>query len=805
MNDVKLAIRSLLKARGFAAAALLTLGLGIGANAVVFSLVNALLFRPLPFGEATDRIVSLHSTHPTQFPEGWDDAGVSYADMGDVRRDAASFEDVALHFEKDFTLYGEEAVRVLGGVVTPNLFGLLDVRPALGRDFRTDEGARLGFERVVILSEPLWRTRFGADPSLVGQSILVNERELVVIGIMPEGFRYPERSDLWVPHDPGEGSDRSSRYLLGVAKLVRGTTLAEARLELESIAERLASLYPDTNRGWGIHVLPYRELIVEPPVRLLAGSLLGAVGLVLLIGCANLASLLLARGAERQRELSLRTALGAGRAALVRQLLAESLLLGLLGGALGALVALWGVDALVASFPEELPYWVHLGIDARVVAFIAGLSILASLLFGLVPAFRVTKVDLLSALGSGRDARAGRSEAGAQGLLVVTQIAASLALLVGAGLMRESFLALTRADTGFDDRPLLTLRVYLSGDGYDPVSAKVAFFQEAVRRIESLSGVRRATATLSIPADDGGSSSRIVTREDPLVDGSEIGVQVVGVTEHFFETLAVPLLEGRAFEATDLEETAAPVAVVSRRLAERLWPRDSASGRELGLVRGTDVQWLRITGVAPEVQYEEFGEETAQSELIVYVPYSLLPSRSMAFLVRAEDDPAQIAGPVRETLRTFAPGVPFYSFRTMEEVRYLTTWEQRLFSRIFGAFAVAAVFLACLGTYGLVAYRVSRRTREIGVRIALGATGSDVLRSLVREGALLAVVGLAGGSIAALGVSRVLAGLLYKIAAVNPVLYGAASLVLAASVLLASYFPARRAVRIDPMSALRQE
>jgi predicted permease len=805
MNDFKLAIRSLLKTRGFAMTALLTLGLGIGANAVVFSLVNALLLRPLPFGEATERIVTLHSTHPTQFPEGWDDAGVSYADMSDVRRDAASFEDVALHFEKDFTLYGEEAVRVLGGVVTPNLFGLLDVRPALGRDFRSDEGARAGFEKVVILSEGLWRTRFGADSNIVGEPIRINERELVVIGIMPEGFRFPERSDLWVPHDPGEGTDRSARYFLGVAKLETGTTVDEARLELGSITERLARLYPETNRGWGIHVLPYRELIVEPPVRLLAGSLLGAVGLVLLIGCANLASLLLARGAARKRELSVRTALGAGRAALVRQLLAESVLLGVLGGALGALFALWGIDALVASFPEELPFWVHVTIDVRVVAFISGISILASLLFGLVPAFRVTKVDLLSALGSGRDARAGRSESGAQGFLVVGQIAASLALLVGAGLMFQSFHALTKADPGFDDRPLLTFRVYLSGDAYDPVTAKVAFFQEAVRRIESLSGVRRATATLSIPTDDGGSSSRIVTREDPLVDGSETGVQVVGITEHFFETLDVRLVEGRAFEGSDLEESAAPVAIVNRRLAERLWPREPSTGRELGLVRGTDVEWLRIIGVAPDVQFEEFGEETAQSELTVYLPYSLLPARGMALLVRAESDPAHLAAPVRETLRAFAPGIPFYSFRTMEEVRYFTTWQQRLFSRIFGAFAVAAVFLACLGTYGLVAYRVSQRTREIGVRIALGATGRDVLRRLVSEGALLAAIGLAAGGVAALAVSRLLAGLLYRIAAVNPLLYAVAAAVLATSVLLASYVPARRAAAIDPMSALRQE
>jgi putative ABC transport system permease protein len=805
IQDVRIAFRSLAKARAFTVAALLTLGLGIGANTVVFSLVNALLLRPLPFGEATDRIVSIHSIHPTQFPEGWDDADVSYADLNDIARESVLLEDVAGYLGRGFTLYEEDVVRIRGGSVTPNLFDLLGVEPILGRSFREEEGALPGFESVAILSYGLWQSRFGGDPAIVGKTVRVNERELEVVGIMPPRFRFPEIDDLWVPYDPGEGTGRADRFLHGVARLRQGASVAELRAELDAIAEGVSRRYPETNRGWGLHALAYRELVVAPRTRLVAESLLGAVGLVLLIGCANLASLLLARGAERQREFSLRAALGAGRGALLRQLLAEAILLGVLGGILGMLFALWGIDALVASFPEEQPYWFQVGIDARVVVFIVGVSLAASFLFGLLPALRVTGVDLLAALGSGRDSSSARRSTRGQFFLVASQVAASLGLLVGAGLMFQSFLVLASADAGFDQRPLLTFRALLSGDVYDPVPARVGFFQEAIRRIEALPGVRRASATTAVPTDDGGAPARLVTPENPVPDGSELGVQLIGITEGFFETLDVPLVEGRPLEAHDLEEGAGRVALVNRRLAERLWPRESASGREVGLVDGDAVQWLRVVGVAPDVQYEEFGEETAQSELNVYVPYSLEPSRGMAFLVRAENDPGALPGPVRDLFRSFAPGVPLFLVRTMEEVRYLTTWEQRFFSRTFVAFAVAALLLAGLGTYGLIAYRASRRVREIGVRVALGATYREVLGMLLREGSLVAAIGLALGLPTAYLVSRLLESILFRVPAVNVALYLTAAILLTMAILLASYVPARRAARTDPMTALRQD
>jgi len=805
IQDIRIAFRSLAKARGFTAAALLTLGLGIGANTVVFSLVNALLLRPLPFGEATDRIVSIHSIHPTQFPEGWDDADVSYAELLDIARESVLLDDVAGYLGRGFTLYEEEAIRIRGGSVTPNLFDLLGVQPVLGRSFRGEEGALPGFESAAILSYGLWQSRFGGDPAIVGKPIRVNERELQVIGVMPPRFRFPEIDDLWVPYDPGEGTARADRFLHGVARRREGASIGELRAELDAIAERVAGRYPETNRGWGFHALPYREMVVSPRTRLVAQSLLGAVGLVLLIGCANLASLLLARGTERQREFSMRAALGAGRGALMRQLLAESLLLGGLGGVLGTLLALWGIDALVASFPEEQPYWFHVGIDARVASFVIALSLGASFLFGLLPALRVTGIDLLAVLGSGRDPSSARRSTRGQFLLVASQVAASLGLLVGAGLMFQSFLGLTSADAGFDQRPLLTFRALLSGDAYDSIPVRVGFFRDTVERIEALPGVQRASATTAVPTDDGGSPARLVTRESPVPDGSELGIQLIGITEGFFETLDVPLVEGRAFGARDLEAGAGPVTILNRRLAERLWPREPAAGRDIGLVDGDEIQWLRVVGVAPDVQYEEFGEETAQSELNVYVPYSLHASRGIAFLVRVDDDPAALASSVRDAFRSFAPGVPSFLVRTMEEIRYFTTWEQRFFSRTFVAFAVAALLLAGLGTYGLIAYRASRRVREIGVRVALGATYHEVLGILLREGSLVAGIGLALGLPSAYLVSRVLEGGLFRVPAVNIALYLTAGFLLSVAILLASYIPARRAARIDPMTALRQE
>ena len=717
-QELRWAVRSLTRSPGFTLAALATLTLGIGANTIVFSFVNGILLRPLPFGEVTERLASIHSVHPSQFPDDWDDATVSYADFDDIRRESETLADLAVHSSRSFTLYSDtEAFQVRGSSVSPNLFRLLTVQPMLGRDFRDDEGADFGFENVVILSHSLWQNQLGGEEDILGRPILINERELTVIGIMPPKFRFPEYEKLWVPYDPPAETNRAFRGFGAVGVLRAGASLEESRQELDAIAERLAARFPETNRAWGIHVLPYRELITNPGTRVVMTGLLGAVGMVLLIGCGNLAGLLLARGQGRQSELALRAALGAGRLRLMRPILFESVLLSVCGGILGALVAAWGVDLTVASFPEELPYWIAFPFDGRVALFIVGLSLLTSVVFGALPALQGSQVNLTRTLGKGSSrTTANRSDLMVQDVLVAGQIALSLAVVTAALLMIQSFFSIYRADAGFDDENVLTLRVHLAGDGYDPVEAKTGFFLEAERRLEAIAGVVAAGATLSVPADDGGVDTRIVTRDRPVPDGNELGVQAIPTTTRLFNAMGLDLRSGRGFRDADLEMGAAPVAIVNETLASRLDLESIDESAEIGMVRPGGIEWYTIVGVAPDVQYEEFSEETAQSRLTVYVPYPRIPSRGMAFLVRTNGDPASVTPEVRETLRALAPGVPVYLMQTMEQVRFMSSWQQRFFSQLFGLFAAAAVALCCLGVYGLTAYLIGEgfvRSRSV--------------------------------------------------------------------------------------------
>lgn len=809
LRDLRFALRSLAGRPGFTTAALLTLALGIGANTAMFSLVNALLLRPLPFGTRSERVVTLHSTHPTQARD-WQDSRISYSDLEDVKAANRSFEDVAGYVSTAFTLTAAdatdaEAVRVQGGSVTPNLFPLLGVQPMLGRQFRPEEAQTFGFAQVALLGHNLWQRRFAGDPDIVGKAVRVNGRSLTIVGVLPRRFKFPERDEMYVPFRPSEPR-RDQRFVLGVAVLREGVTLARAREDAAAIAGRLAEQFPDTNRRWGLQVLAIRDLMVNSSVRVVAPTLLGAVGFVLLIGCANLANLLLARGSARQREMAVRTAIGATRFHLVRQMLSESLLLAVAGGFLGALLSEWGLDALVASFPEELPYWVQLDLDGRVLAFSAGLTVLTAFGFGLLPALRASKPDLVGELKDGaRGAAASPSQKRLQSALVVGQMALCLALLVGANLMIRSFLELQRADSGFDETRLLSLRLYLAGDVYDPIEAKAAFFRRTVETLHALPGVAQAAATTTIPTDDGGRAVRLVAEGQAAAPGDETGGSLIGTTPALFETLGVSLVEGRTFTEQEAASAAADVGLVNETLARRFWPGTSAVGRRIGLVEAGAIRWLTVVGVAPNVQYEEIGEETEQSRLNLYVPYAHGGWRTMAFLVRTAADPAAVVGSVRTAIRKLDAGNPAYDVRTLREVRAYTTWEQRFFGQTMGAFAAAALLLACLGVYGVLAYGVSRRAHEIGVRMALGARPEDVVRLVVGQGASLALLGVGGGLLLAAGVARMLRGILYGVSAADPWAFAAMAALLSAVVVVASYLPARRAARIDPMAALRCE
>lgn len=806
VRDARFAVRGLLKRPGFTLAAVAILAIGIGATTAVFSIVNALLLRPLPFGEKSARIVTLHSTHPTQARD-WDDSPVSFADLRDLAAESGAYEGVAGYLGRNFTLSTEgEAERLRGGSVTPDLFPLLGVAPQLGRAFRADDAQPPGLEPVVLLSHGLWQRRFGGDPGVVGREVRINGRAVGVVGVMPQGFRFPERDELWLPWRPADDEGRDRRYLYGLGALRPGVTVLAAQAEADAIASRLAARHPDTNRGWGVKLFAFRDSAVGSGERAVSTSLLGAVGFVLLIGCANLANLLLARGAARRRELAVRTALGATRTRLVREMLVESLLLALAGGALGLYLSGVGIDLMVAAWPEELPYWVRLEPDARVLLFTLGLSIGTALLFGLVPALGASRLDLVSDLrDGGRGASFGLSGRRLERALVVGQMALCLALLVGANLMIRSFLALQAAPSGFDESRLWSARIYLAGDAYDPVEAKAAFFRRALEAIRAQPGVTAAAVTTSIPTDDGGRPGRLVVAGAATLPGDELGVSVIGTTPGLFDTLGTGLVSGRPFTESENDDAHAAVAIVNRGLAARLWPGGDAIGRRLGLVENGTTAWLDVVGVAPDVQYEEIGEDTAQSRLNVFVPYARVGWRTMALLVRCAGDPAAVTAGARGAIRALDPGLPVYDVRSLREVRAFTTWEQRFFGRLMGGFALAALLLACVGVYGLLSFAVNRRTQEIGVRMALGARPADMARLVLSEGVRMAGLGAALGLGLALVLARALRAILYGVSATDPLAFVAMALLLAGVALVASFLPARRAARVEPMAALRHD
>ncbi|MGE0042661.1 MAG: ABC transporter permease [Vicinamibacterales bacterium] len=803
--DVRHAIRSLGSRPGFLVAAVLTLAIGIGANLTVFSLVNALLLRPLPFGDRSDRVVVLFATHQLQAEDwGWGESELSYRDLQDYR-EATSLAGLAGYLPRNFTLSdAEPAERVQGGSVTPDLFGLLGVEPALGRGFRPDDAAPPGLESVVMITDGLWRRRYGADPAIVGRPILVNDLPRTVIGVLPPGFRFPERDDLYMPLR-WDDAPRAARNVNGVGLLTPGVTLPQAQGELDAIAARLSATYPESNRGFGVRALTFRDAQVNAAQRGFSATLMGAVAFVLFIACANLANLLLVRGASRQREFAVRAAMGAGRGRLVRGMLVESFVLTVPGAGLGLLGALWTLDLVRGSFPEDLPYWIRFDIDGRVLAFTAGLSVVTAVAIGLVPALRASRPDLQADLKeAGRGASLGRGQQRLQFALSIGQVALCLALLVGANLMVRSFLALQSADLGFDDRPMLTMRGYLAGDQFDPVAARSAFFSRAASTLRSLPGVTAAAVTTAIPGDDGGGGVRVVIDGRAQVS-DEVGASAIASTEGLFDTLGVSLLDGRPFTPAEVDNPDARVAIVNRALATRLWPGGRAVDRRVGFAGADGIDWYRVIGVAPDVQYEEVGEDTDQSRLNVYVPYAANPSRSVAFLLRTAVPPGALAASARSALQSLNAGLPLYDVLTMPERRRATTWEQQFFGQMVAVFAGVALLLACLGIYALLSYAARRRQAEIGVRLALGAGPGDIVRLFLRQGGLVAAAGLGLGLGLAFVVSRVLMGVLFGVDAFDPWLYAGTGGALLTAVLAASYLPARRAGRVDPVIALREE
>lgn len=802
VQDIRHAFRSLGKRPGFAAATLLTVAIGLGANITVFSIVNALLLRPLPFGERSDRIVTLYATHAQQAEDwGWGDSEISLADLQDFRGSGV-LEALGGYMERSFTLTGDEAAeRVRGGSVTPDLFPLLGITPVLGRHFRAEEGAAPGLEPVVMLTHGLWQRRYGANPDIVGRAVTVNGLPRTVVGVLPPGFRFPERDDLYMPLRWDE-APRNARNVNAIGLLAPGVALAQARDRLSATAARLAREHAETNRGFGVHLLPFRDAQIGREERQVSVVLMAAVGFVLLIACANLANLFLVRGVARQRDTAIHAAMGASRSRLARQLFLDAAVLSIMGAALGLLGAVWALDAIHASFPEELPYWLSFDLDLRVALFTASAAVFTAAAVGVLPAIRASRPHLVEDLKDGIRATPGRAQQRVQSSLVAAQVALCLALLVGAHLMIGSFLALQTADLGIDHRPLITVRAYLAGDQYDDVGARSRFYDEAATALQQVPGVTAAAATTSIPGDDGGAGVRLV------IDGRSgpdeaVGASTIGVTAAIFDTFGIRALDGRTFTPAEILDPETRVTVVNETLARHFWPAGDAVGARVGIERTADVLWYRVVGVVPDVHYEEIGEATPQSQRTMYLPYAAQPSRTMALVARASGQPEQVLLAARAALERRYPGMPLYEVMTMAERRRFVTWEQEFFGRLMGVFATLAVALACVGIYALIAFAVRQRQREIGVRLALGAEPAQVARLFVGQGLRVAAIGIAAGAALAAALVAGLSGVVYGVDPWSGWHFSGAAALLVVVVLLASYLPARRASRANPTAVLR--
>jgi predicted permease len=806
IRDTMFALRSLRGSPVFAVGVVLMLAIGIGAHVVVYAVVDGLLLRPLPFGDRSARLVTLHATHPTQATD-WDDSEISYPDMIDLRTRATTVDAIEGAIGRNLSVStGADTERLLGASITPGVFSMLGVSPAAGRDFTATDAAEIGFESSVIVSHALWQSLLGGDARVVGRTLLINGRTLTIVGVMPPGFSFPDGQRIWLPYRPQPAPNgRERRSLLGIGLLRAGVTRQQATAELQAIARQLALEYPATNRDWGIHVMPIRDFFVSG---VNATTILGAVTLVLLVACANVAGLLVARGSSRQRELSLRAALGAGRWRLVRLLLIEAAVLAIAGGTLGLIAASWGIRALIAWIPEPPPYWAQPEMDLRVAMFAIAMTGGVAMLSGLLPALRLSRTDAPGALLAG--ARAVTGTPGHRRLqrgLAAGQMAVSFTLLVGAGLLTRSATALLVADGGFDPARLLSLRFYIAGDRYDPPAARGAIVNDVVAKVAAIPGVRAVGATGSIPTDDGGAAVRIIPQGTEAEVNRQLGAQLVPISPTFWQAIDRPLISGRTFTATETTDPQARIVIVNQRLAARLWGDEPAIDRTLTLGDSAGPIALRVIGVAPDLVYEEFGEETPQSQLTVYVPPARAGWRTQALLISAPAEVTGLADAARRAIRSVDPGLAVYDVMTMADRRAFNHWSNAFLGRLSEAFAVAALLLACIGAYSIAAHTVIARTREIGVRLALGATRTSVTQQFLGTGARLVVAGGGIGAALAALMARTLDhnGDLFRTSPWTLDVWVLPSLVLLLSVLVASYLPARRASRIDPAVTLRAE
>jgi putative ABC transport system permease protein len=800
VQDVRYALRNLSRSKGFATVAILCLGFGIGLNATIFSLIDGVLLKPYPYTDP-DRILVVGE----QKPKTNDEAGLSYLDMRDWNETNSVFSTIAAVSGRSLTIsdgHGEPE-RYLGAGISWDLFPMLGTHPIRGRDFNAQDD-REGAANVVLLGYDVWMHRYGGNESIIGQSILVNSQAHVVVGVMPQGFAFPNNQRLWIPLVPLVAKDqRNFRGLFAFARLKPGVTMAQARQELDAIAGRLGAQYPDTNEGWVSRLRTLRDAFLPREVPLVLLLMMAGVTLVLFIACSNVANLLLARAAGRRREISVRAALGAGRGRIIRQLLTESLVLGMLSVPLGILLAVAGTRLIASAIPpDQVPYYVHWEIDWRSLLYTVVVAAGTAVIFGLFPALQISRGNLHDTLKEGT-----RGNSVAKSLLrstlVVAQISFALVALVGALLFVRTFWNLGAFNVGFDPKPLMTMRFYLPGAIYEEPDAKLRRVEDIVRRVEALPGVRAAFASNFVPLSGGGGGGTVIVEGRAVEKEERRGISVIAATPHFNSTIALPIVEGRDF--TDAEGWShSPVAVINKQMKSQFWPSGDVIGRRFKL-DGPKEDWFTIIGVTPDINLYGVDPGNDQAPATAYVPFAYQQSLNTGLTVRVEGDPASVTSAVREAIRASDPNLPMAQVRTMSELRRLQFWQYGLYGWIFGTTGILGLLLAAIGVYGVLSYSVSQRAQEIGVRLALGAGRREILRLIVGQGVMLAAIGIVLGCALAAAAMPAARSLLYKVSPFDPVTFGGVAIFLAVVAFLASFLPARRAMNVDPVIALRGE
>jgi putative ABC transport system permease protein len=806
-QDARYGARMLRKNPGFTAVAVLTLALGIGANTAIFSIVDAVLLRSLPYPDPNQLVLMFEV--PLQQPDAL--SGISYRDFTECREQNRVFSEMAGNSFHDLTLTGAGEPSVVNtAAVTPEIFPLLNAKPLAGRTLLPADGKQ-GAAPVAVLSENLWRSRFGSNPALIGESVTLDMRSFTVVGILPASFRYPDGAppqDVWisVAQDPLFGprmSQPGARVLVGIGRLKPGVFLAQAQAEMNTLGARLSREFPAQDSGLTIRIEPYRQVVVEN-VKSALLILLGAVGLVLLIACANIANLLLSRATSRGREFAVRIALGAGRARIVRQLLTESALLGLLGGFAGVLLAAWGVWSLRSFLPSDVTQISSIQVGGSVLAFALFLSLTATLAFGLAPALLATPSNLQTNIKEGGQRTGQLGGQNVRSFLAIAEISLAMVLLVAGGLLMRSFALVTSVKPGFDPKNVIEAEVSLPQFQYSTPQQWTAFSNELLARLHAQPGLRDSALAAPLPMDHQGEANFgfSIVGDPPLPPGKSTTADYATVSPDYFRVMRIPLLRGRFFSEQDSPSNP-NVAIISETLARRYFPNQDPLGRQMGFGFPPNSNVSRkIVGVVGDVRDVALSRKPGP---MMYVPFAQAPLYGGEVVVRSSLSASSVAAGIRQAVRSIDKDLPLTDLESFPDALGASVAQERFRTLVLGSFSGIALILAAVGIFGVISYSASQRTHEIGIRMALGAQQRNVLRLILGHGAKLALLGLGAGAVAALLLTRLMASLLYGVSATDPLTFGTVAIVLLGVAVTACYIPAHRAMRVDPMVALRHE